>query len=66
MRQKKIIETLANGYRYSSGSTQRELSSEYQHGWFQMVIKRSCVLVLWTKVASASEGLSYLHLEGLP
>ena len=45
-------ETMANGY--SSESTQRELSNEYQHDRVQMVIKN---LVLWTKVASALEGL---------
>ena len=39
----KMTETLANGY--SSESTQRELSNEYQHD------------VLWMKVALALEGL---------
>ena len=50
-----MTETLAN--RYSSGSTQREHSSEYQHDRVLMVFKNLCVLVLWTKVASALEGL---------
>ena len=49
-------ETLANGY--SSESTQRELSDEYQHDRVLMVIKNLCLLVIWTKVASALLGLS--------
>ena len=49
-------ETLANGY--SSESTQRELSNEYQHDRVWMVYKNLCICVLWTsKVASALEGL---------
>ena len=52
----KMTEPLANGY--SSESTQRELSDEYQHDRVKMVFKNLCVLVLWTKVASALEGLS--------
>ena len=51
-----MTETLANGY--SSESTQRELSHEYQHDRDSMFFKKLCVLVLWTKVASALEGLS--------
>ena len=50
-----MTEPLANGY--SSESTQRELSDEYQHDRVKMVFKNLCVLVLWTKVASALEGL---------
>ena len=46
-----MIETLANGY--SSESTQRELSDEYQHDRVSMVIKNLCFLVIWTQVASA-------------
>ena len=42
---------------YSSESTQRELLNEYKHDMFQMVFKDLCVLVLWTKVASALKGL---------
>ena len=49
------METLANGY--SSESTPRELSNEYQHDWVGMVIKNLCIFVLWMKVASALEGL---------
>ena len=48
----KITETLANGY--SSESTQRELSNEYQHDRVKMVFKNLCILVLWTNVASAA------------
>ena len=50
-----MIESMANGY--SSESTQRELSNEYPHDRVWMVIKNLCMLVLWTKVASALEGL---------
>ena len=50
-----MTETLAHGY--SSESTQRELSNEYQHDRVSMVFKRICVIVVWTKVASAFEGL---------
>ena len=51
-----MTETLANGY--SSESTQRELSNEYQHDMVSMFFKNLCVLLLWAKVASALEGLS--------
>ena len=52
-----MIETLT--YEYSSESIQQELSNEYQHGRVSMVFKNVCVLMLWMKVASASEGLTY-------
>ena len=52
-----MTETLANGY--SSESTQRELSNEYQQDRVWMVFKNLCVLVLWTEVASASEELTF-------
>ena len=52
-----MIETLAHGY--SSESTPRELSNEYQHDRVKMFFKNLCVLVLWTKVASALEGLKH-------
>ena len=42
---------------YSSDSVQRELSNEYQHDRVWMVFKNLCILVLWTKIASALEGL---------
>ena len=51
----KITETLANGY--SSESTRRELSNEYHDDRVSMVSQESCILVLWTKVVSALEGL---------
>ena len=51
-----MSETLVNGY--SSESTQRELSNEYQHDRVQVFFKNLCVLVLLTKVDSALEGLS--------
>ena len=50
-----MTETLAYGY--SSESTHQELSNAYRHDKVQMVFKYFCVLVLWTKVASALEGL---------
>ena len=52
---KNLKMTLANGY--SSESTHQELSNEYQHDRVKMVFENLCVLVLWTKVASAFEGL---------
>ena len=51
-----MIETLANGY--SSESTQRGLSNEYQHDRVSMVFRNLCVFVFWVKVAEALEGLS--------
>ena len=52
----KMTETLVYGY--SSKSTQRELSNEYQHDRVWMVFKNVCTLVLRRNVASAMEGLS--------
>ena len=51
-------ETLAHGY--SVESTQREISNNYEHDRFKMVIRNLCIPVIWTKVASALEGLSLL------
>ena len=48
----KMIETLANGYKWAN-----ELSNEYQHDRVWMFFKNLCILVLWTKVASALKGL---------
>ena len=53
----KNIEILAQ-HGYSSESTQRDLSSEYQQDRVKWFHKNVCVLVLWTKVASALEGLN--------
>ena len=50
-----MTETLANGY--SSESAQQELSNEYQHDRVKIVFRNVCILVLWTNVASALEGL---------
>ena len=50
-----MIETLAHGY--SSESTQQELSNEYLHDRVEMVFKHLCILVVWTRVVSALEGL---------
>ena len=54
----KMTETLANGYSFES--TQRGLFNEYQHDQVSMVFKDVCVLVLWTKLAPALEGLNYV------
>ena len=56
----RMTETLANGY--SSESTQRELSNEYQHDRVWMIFKKLYILVLWTKVASALAGLTLMLL----
>ena len=50
-----MTETLANGY--SSESTHQELSNEYNHDRVSMIFKKIFILKLWTKVASALEGL---------
>ena len=50
-----MTETLAYGY--SSESTQRGLSNEYQHEKVSMVYKNLCVRMLWMKVVSALVGL---------
>ena len=54
-----MTETFAYGY--SSKKTQGELSNEYQHDRVYMVFKNLCILVLWTKVASALEGLTKVN-----
>ena len=51
-------ETLANGY--SSESTQRELSNEYQHDRVSAVFKNLSILELWTKVVLALIGLMFV------
>ena len=51
-----MTETLAHGY--SSGRSQRKISNEYQYDRVIMDFKSICVLVLWTKVALALEGLT--------
>ena len=52
-------------YGYSSESTQRELSNEHKHNRVQMVFKNLCILVLWTKVFLALEGLKFQSLYNL-
>ena len=54
-----MTETLAYGY--SSESTHRELSNEYQHDRVEMVLEFFCILVHWTKVASALGGLNSIN-----
>ena len=58
---KKMTEILAHGY--SSESTQRELSNEYQHERNQMVFRNLCNPVLWIGVALALEGLNDKRLK---
>ena len=49
-------EILANGYS-SERSTQQEISYEYPHDLVYMIFIIFCILVHWTKVPSASDGL---------
>ena len=56
-KKQKITETLANGYSFDS--TERELSNEYRQDRVSMVFINLSILVLWTKVASALEGLRW-------
>ena len=56
-----MTETIANGY--SSESTHQELSNKYLHDRVKMVFTNLCILLLWTRVASALEVLkSWLSL----
>ena len=50
-----MTETIANGY--SSESTQRDLSNEYQHERVKKIFIIFCFFVHWPKVTSAAEGL---------
>ena len=50
-----MTETLANGYSFES--TQPELYNEYQHDRVKIVLTNFRVLVLWTKIVSALDGL---------
>ena len=59
-----MIETLAQGY--SSESTQGELSNEYQHDRVKMGFTNLCILVFWTKVASALDGIIMEQENVLP
>ena len=53
MMQKNFQMTETMAYGYSSESTQRELSNEYQYDRVSMIFKNLCIFVLWTKVPSA-------------
>ena len=55
-----MTETMANGY--SSDSTQRELSNEYQHDRVKMIFYNS-FFVHWMKVTSAAEWLFIIGLR---
>ena len=50
-----MTETLKHGY--SSESILRQLSNKYHYGRVKMDFNKLCVLGVWTKVASAMEGL---------
>ena len=56
----KMTKTLAYGYSFES--TLRMLFNIYQLDRVKMFFKNRCILVLWTKVASALEGLTFLAL----
>ena len=56
-----MTQTLAYGYSFES--THQELSNEYQHDRVSIVFKDFCILVLWTKVTSALEGLRDGYLQ---
>ena len=56
-----MAKTLAHGY--SSQSTQRELSNEYQHDRVWMVFKSFCIFLPWSEVASAWKGLNLIDVE---
>ena len=51
--------TETRAHEYSSESTELELSDEYQHDRIKIVFKNLFILVLWTKVAIALEGLKH-------
>ena len=55
-----ITETLVNVY--SSEGSRRELSNEYQEDRVSLDFQESCILVLWTKVVSALEGLRPMYV----
>ena len=57
MRQTTLKMNKTQAHKYSSESTQRELSNEYQHDRVYSFFKKVCVLVVRMKVASALEGL---------
>ena len=56
-----LVASLAT-HGYSSESTHRELSNEYQYDRVNMFFKNLCVIVLWTKVVSVLEGLTDAQL----
>ena len=56
LKKKKKTETRARGY--SSEVTLQKLSNKYQHDRVSMFFKNLCILELWTKEASALEGLN--------
>ena len=56
-----MTKTLTHGY--SSESTQRELSNEYQHDRALLVFKKLCILVFRMIEASALGGLSWCQYQ---
>ena len=59
----KVTEPLV--HRYSSQSSQGELSKEYHHNRVWMVFENLCVLVLWREVALSLKGLTLPMLRML-
>ena len=53
-------ETLAHWHSFES--IQLELSNEYQHDSVKMAFKNHCILVLWSNIASALEGLIFTRI----
>ena len=53
-----LTETVANGY--SSDSTQRELSNEYQHDRVKMIFISFCFFVHWTKFSLSSRRVNLM------
>ena len=56
----KKLKSKAHAHGYSSESNQQELSNEYQHDKVWMVFKDFCILMRWTRVASALDSLNLL------
>ena len=54
---KKLKMTETQAYWYSSESAQRELSYEYPYDIVTKIFITFCILVNWTKLTTASEGL---------
>ena len=60
----KITETPANAY--SSESTRRELSNEYQHDMITLIFMILCFFVLWAIAAVTLEGMRHPVTSVIP